>query len=413
MEHDVANEEAKPGTKVKGTPELDPAKEARAKEVLFADWSPEWVDLVKRACCPPNIPTDEFAMFVAQCKRTELDPLKSEADCVPRSVKVKKTKQGPGGGPLEYEERVTKWCFQPREIGLAARADRFADFDGIISQAVYANDSIEIDSSGLTVKHTFNPVGKRGDLIGAYAQVFRRGRRVPVVWLLFKDYAQAQSPLWGTTGATMIEKCARMAGWRRAYPNSFGDSYSSEEMASLAAASLAPHVALPETAGLHQTVDAGPAPDVAASRTAQVREQVARRAAAGRPPAEASAEDDEDPLPFEEPPPYEPEGPAVMEVGPDGVKGKPTSELTDEQILTTQATCAAWLKKNEGKAKGPNSARMERAALMLKLEAAVRTKARWHATEYKAEAAPEVAAAPTATEPPPATDDAPEPGADG
>lgn len=369
----------------KGVPELDQEKEARSRAVFFSDWSQEHVDLIKRTCCPPGIPNDDFAMFIAQCNRSGLDPLKGEADCVPRNVKVKKQKAGPTGGTLNYEEYVTKWCFQPREIGMAARADRFPDFEGIISAAVYEKDQIEIDSSGLVVNHKFNPVGDRGTIKGAYAQVFRRSRRIPVVWILFKDYAKeaTESPLWGKIGPTMIEKCARMAGWRRAYPNAFSNMYSAEE----AESRVWNDNMLPVETGLHQTVDAAASPATApVSRTQSVKERVAQKAAAGRQEAGP-----------ESPPGGEPQVPdsTLMDFGPD--HGKPLAELSDKQLSDALATGEEWLKKNANTAKGANYSKMERAVLAIKLEQAVRAKRAAEAAAVPPPDEPEPGKAPEAS----------------
>jgi hypothetical protein len=50
-----------------------------------------------------------------------------------------------------------------------------------------------------------------------------------VVWLDFAGYVQ-QTPLWSKIPTTMIEKCARVAALRKAYPEAFGGLYIQEEM---------------------------------------------------------------------------------------------------------------------------------------------------------------------------------------
>jgi hypothetical protein len=50
-----------------------------------------------------------------------------------------------------------------------------------------------------------------------------------VVWLDFSGYVQ-QTPLWSKIPTTMIEKCARVAALRKAYPEAFGGLYIQEEM---------------------------------------------------------------------------------------------------------------------------------------------------------------------------------------
>lgn len=184
-------------------------------------WPQEKIDLVKRTVCPSGITNDELALFLAQCKRSGLDPLIGEAFCVPRKVSV----QAPSG---EWT-KVQKHVFQAGEGGMEARADRFPDFGGIKAAAVYDGDAIEIDAAACTVKHTFNPAKRGGKLVGAWAQVFRQGRALPIVWVDYAAYALA-TPNWQSKPATMIVKCARAAGLRIAYPNVFGDSYVGAEL---------------------------------------------------------------------------------------------------------------------------------------------------------------------------------------
>lgn len=183
-------------------------------------WSRERVELVKRTICPKGISEDEFALFIEQCKRSGLDPLLKEAFCVARRQNT---------GNRERPNWVTKYEFQPSEAGMLARAERFPDFRGIQASAVFAEDEIIVDQGKGEVVHRFNPAKRKGALVGAWSRVVRDGKLPVVVWLDFSGYVQ-QTPLWAKIPTTMIEKCARVAALRKAYPEAFGGLYVREEM---------------------------------------------------------------------------------------------------------------------------------------------------------------------------------------
>ena len=183
-------------------------------------WSHERVELIRRTICPKGIGEDEFALFIEQCKRSGLDPLLKEAFCVARRQNA---------GNRDKPNWVTRYEFQPSEAGMLARAERFPDFKGIQASAVYAEDEIIVDQGKGEVVHRFNPAKRKGSLVGAWSRVVRDGKLPVVVWLDFAGYVQ-QTPLWAKIPTTMIEKCARVAALRKAYPEAFGGLYVREEM---------------------------------------------------------------------------------------------------------------------------------------------------------------------------------------
>lgn len=186
--------------------------------VPITEWTRERIDLVKKTVCPSGISDAEFSLFIEICKRSGLDPLTKEIFCVPRRVNV---------GSKDSPRWIVKHEAQPAEAGLLARADRFADFGGIKAAAFYEGDDIEVTADG--VIHKFNPAKRAGRLLGAWAQPFRNGRVYPVEILKLADYRQ-NTPQWNQKEETMIVKCARAAGLRRAYPNAFSGLYLREEM---------------------------------------------------------------------------------------------------------------------------------------------------------------------------------------
>lgn len=199
------------------------------------EWSDARIKLMKRKLSPPGTTDDEFAIFLEQCKRSQLDPLMGEADLVVRSSQKQTGQRGPDGYPIKawVDERV----FQPREQGLEARADRFEDFLGMRSAVVRKNDKRKdgngpaiIDPAQGVVDHVIELNGDRGPIIGAWAVCHRRGRMIRVVWLPFGERDQGKAG-WKSMPETMILKCAEMAALRKAYPNTFGGLYIEAEVA--------------------------------------------------------------------------------------------------------------------------------------------------------------------------------------
>ena len=200
-------------------------------------WTDERIQLIKRTIVPKGIPTDEFLLFIEQCKRSGLDPLLKQAYCVPRETKGEvlvddngKTimEQGNNGKWYPKREKITRYEFQPSRDGMLVRANRFPDFRGLQASEVYQEDDILItyaeDGRLSNVRHSFNPAKRKGALMGAWARVAREGMLSIVVWVDFSAYAQT-SPLWSSKPAVMICKVAEATALRKAYPEAFGGLY--------------------------------------------------------------------------------------------------------------------------------------------------------------------------------------------
>ena len=225
--------------------------DATAQAAQQGVWNRERVELVKRTICPKGISEDEFALFIEQCKRSGLDPLLKEAFCVARRQNT---------GNRERPNWVTKYEFQPSEAGMLARAERFPDFKGIQASAVFAEDEIILDQGKGEVVHRFNPAKRKGALVGAWSRVVRDGKLPVVVWLDFSGYVQ-QTPLWAKIPTTMIEKCARVAALRKAYPEAFGGLYVREEMPAEEYEAPQPHAEEPaQPAGPYEMLGTRPGP---------------------------------------------------------------------------------------------------------------------------------------------------------
>lgn len=197
-------------------------------------WTKAKVELIRRtkasACTD-----DEFEVFIEQCRRTGMDPLLDQADCVPRWSKRLVLNKETG---VVEEKQLNVQTFQPREAGMRARADRFDDYRGISFACVREGDPFKITPSSELVFHEYNPADpKRSKLpiVGAWAQLRRAGRVCPVIWIpigerigLTRDGKPTQ--FWSMKAETMICKCARAEGYRIEYPNTFAGINIAEEM---------------------------------------------------------------------------------------------------------------------------------------------------------------------------------------
>lgn len=199
-------------TLVKGEVQLD------ANTLVRITWTRERIQLMKRTIIPSACSDDEFAIFLEQCRRSQMDPLMYEADCVPRRTKVKHA-----DGSEEY---VLHHVFQVREQGMEARADRFADFEGITGAVVHEKDDFMFDAVEQKIAHRYDVTKPRGKMIGAWARGKRRGRDAVLEFLPFDERAQKYPSgglvdTWAKMPGTMIAKCARFAVLKRLYPNTF------------------------------------------------------------------------------------------------------------------------------------------------------------------------------------------------
>lgn len=177
------------------------------------EWNRALVEAVRRSCCPKDIPDVEFYSFLRRCQASGLNPLIGEAHCIPRNDK--------------HKGRV--YTFQPSAEGMRARAGRFPDFVSVDGGAIYELDACEIDQGAGTVTHRFNAAKKRGNLVGAWGRVTKKGA-LPTVVLLPVGSRSGNTDFWRADPGNMLRKCAIVAALREAYPVAFGGVYIAEEM---------------------------------------------------------------------------------------------------------------------------------------------------------------------------------------
>lgn len=160
-------------------------------------------DIRQRLC--PNATDSELALAVELCNRQHLNPFTKEVYLVKY-----------GNAPASI---ITAYQVFNR------RANRQENYGGIRSGVVVLFDGGIVRKKGSAV---YKMVGEQ--LIGGWAEVrFKDGKEPAYVELALSDYSTGKSN-WAKMPGVMIEKCAKAAAWRLAYPDEFSGMYTGEEM---------------------------------------------------------------------------------------------------------------------------------------------------------------------------------------
>lgn len=158
-------------------------------ELISNNWTAEELNLITNQIAKGATP-DELKLFLYRCQNMGLDPLK------PGQIYFIKYGSGPGTIVVGID-------------GFRARAGKTGKLSGIKRGALR---------------------GAKGELIGAYAEVFRSD---------WKECAREEVPLaeyntgkgsWAKMPETMIKKVAEASALRMAFPDDLGGVYTKEEM---------------------------------------------------------------------------------------------------------------------------------------------------------------------------------------
>ncbi len=160
-------------------------------------------DIRERLC--PNATDSELALCVELCNRQHLNPFTKEVYLVKY-----------GNAPASI---ITSYHVFNR------RANRQESYGGIKSGVVVMREGQIVKKRGSAV---YKQVGEQ--LLGGWAEVqFKDGKEPAYVELALTDYSTGKSN-WAKMPGVMIDKCAKAAAWRLAYPGEFRGMYVSEEM---------------------------------------------------------------------------------------------------------------------------------------------------------------------------------------
>ncbi len=135
---------------------------------------------------------DELAMFLHLAQTYGLDPFLKE---------------------IFYSGQM-KTIITSRD-GYLKVAQRDPEFDGIQSMAVCENDDFSIDMVNNVVNHKFGK-GDRGNVIGAWAVCYRKGRRPVIAYADYEEYNK-KNPIWNTYKSAMCCKVAESFALKRQF----------------------------------------------------------------------------------------------------------------------------------------------------------------------------------------------------
>ena len=159
---------------------------------------------IKERLCP-TATDSELALCIELCNRQRLNPFTKEVYLVKY-----------GSAPASI---ITSYQVFNR------RACRNDNYNGIKSGVVVMRGREIVKKRGAAV---YKQVGEQ--LIGGWAEVsFKDGRETAYAELALSDYSTGKSN-WSKMPGVMIEKCAKAAAWRLAFPDDFSGMYTAEEM---------------------------------------------------------------------------------------------------------------------------------------------------------------------------------------
>lgn len=161
-------------------------------------------DDVRDLICP-NADQKEVSLFLQLCKSQRLNPFVKDAYLVKY-----------GSNPAQM---ITNYQVFNRR---ACRNDNYA---GIENGVVVLRNGEIVHKDGSAV---YKAAGET--LLGGWAKVhFKDNRKPAYAEVALDDYSTGKSN-WQKMPGVMIEKCAKAAAWRLAFPDDFQGMYVSEEM---------------------------------------------------------------------------------------------------------------------------------------------------------------------------------------
>lgn len=135
-----------------------------------------------------------------------------------------------GANPFKREIWAVKYGNQQAQIFLGRdfyrrKAQEQAEYKGHQVDAIYSND--EFKMVGGKPEHSYS-LQDRGELIGAYAVVYRADNEPFFITVTMKEYGQNQA-LWKSKPETMIKKVAEAQALRGAFQGLFAGTYDQSE----------------------------------------------------------------------------------------------------------------------------------------------------------------------------------------
>lgn len=179
------------------------------------DWTQRQIAALKQLGVSNNVTKADLDIFLAQSKRTGLDPFSKQIYMIGRRQKDSNTGQ--------FE---TKQTIQVGIDGLRAIAHRVAQQ---CHEVFSMSDTLWADNSGAWHDVWLAPTPPAAAKVSV-----KRGGGVFSAVALFKEYAPTYngklSGVWASKPALMIAKCAEALALRKAFPTDMSGIYTDEEM---------------------------------------------------------------------------------------------------------------------------------------------------------------------------------------
>lgn len=139
----------------------------------------------------------ELAYFINVCKTMELNPFNKEVWC--------------------YKDKKGNLLIFAGRDGFLSKAQKNPLFNGIRSGEIREHDDWKIDIPNGHIKHDITkPLKERGNVIGGYCIVFRKGGEPTIEFADFDTYNKGYNT-WKSHPAEMIKKVAEAHALKKAF----------------------------------------------------------------------------------------------------------------------------------------------------------------------------------------------------
>ena len=215
-----AKPQPQPKVEAKQQPAVQPQQQAKLqvtdKDIVTYEVAGQEVKLsysiVRKYLTKGNadVTDQELVQFISVCKFNKLNPFLNEAYLI-------KFKSARGDGNAQMI--VSKEAF-------FKRAEACEQYDGIEAGIIVlrGDNVVELEGCFRQAKDV---------LLGGWAKVYRKDRRVPTVSKVnLSEYDKGNS-IWNEKKATMISKIAKVQALREAFPSQLGAMYAKEETSAL------------------------------------------------------------------------------------------------------------------------------------------------------------------------------------